>query len=36
LSMFDHLYATGHPVVDRDRAWLAAYLADFVDSGRGH
>jgi pyruvate dehydrogenase E1 component alpha subunit len=36
LSMFDHLYATEHPVVERDRAWLTAYLASFADSGRGH
>ena len=36
LSMFDHLYATEHPVVDRDRAWLATYLAGFADAGRGH
>jgi pyruvate dehydrogenase E1 component alpha subunit len=36
LSMFDHLYATEHPVVDRDRAWLSTYLAGFADSGRGH
>jgi len=35
-SMFDHLYATDHPVVDHDRAWLTAYLAGFSDSGRGH
>jgi pyruvate dehydrogenase E1 component alpha subunit len=35
-SMFDHLYAAQHPVVDRDRAWLTAYLASFADSGRGH
>jgi pyruvate dehydrogenase E1 component alpha subunit len=36
LSMFDHVYADQHPVVDRDREWLAAYLTSFTDSGRGH
>jgi hypothetical protein len=34
--MFDHVYADQHPVVDRDREWLAAYLTSFTDSGRGH
>ncbi len=33
-SMFDHVYADQHPAVDRDRAWLSAYLAGFTD-GRG-
>jgi pyruvate dehydrogenase E1 component alpha subunit len=36
LSMFDHVYADQHPVVDRDRDWLASYLTSFTDSGRGH
>jgi 2-oxoisovalerate dehydrogenase E1 component alpha subunit len=35
-SMFDDVYAEPHPVIDRDRAWLAHYLAGFADSGRGH
>ncbi len=33
-SMFDHVYADRHPVVERDRAWLGTYLAGFAD-GRG-
>jgi len=36
VSMFDHVYADAHPVIDADRAWLSAYLASFADSGRGH
>jgi 2-oxoisovalerate dehydrogenase E1 component alpha subunit len=35
LSMFDHVYAAEHPVIQRDRAWLATYLAGFADSGQG-
>jgi pyruvate dehydrogenase E1 component alpha subunit len=35
-SMFDDVYATEHPVVERERAWLATYLAGFADAGRGH
>jgi pyruvate dehydrogenase E1 component alpha subunit len=31
-SMFDHVYADGHPVVERERAWLSAYLAGFADA----
>jgi pyruvate dehydrogenase E1 component alpha subunit len=36
LSMFDGVYADQHPVVDRDREWLSAYLTSFTDSTRGH
>jgi pyruvate dehydrogenase E1 component alpha subunit len=33
-SMFDHVYATEHPVMARERAWLGAYLAGFADPGK--
>jgi pyruvate dehydrogenase E1 component alpha subunit len=33
-SMFDHVYATDHPVMARERAWLGAYLASFTHSGQ--
>jgi 2-oxoisovalerate dehydrogenase E1 component alpha subunit len=33
-AMFDHLYATQHPVVARESAWLNEYLAGFADSGQ--
>jgi pyruvate dehydrogenase E1 component alpha subunit len=32
-SMFDHVYAEAHPVMDRERAWLADYLRGFSDTG---
>jgi 2-oxoisovalerate dehydrogenase E1 component alpha subunit len=35
-SMFDHLYAAEHPLVERDRQWLTTYLSGFADAGRGH
>jgi 2-oxoisovalerate dehydrogenase E1 component alpha subunit len=35
VSMFDHVYADTHPVVEADRAWLTDYLAGFADAGRG-
>ena len=35
-SMFDQLYADAHPVVDRERAWLATYLAGFAAAEQGH
>ena len=33
--MFDHVYATEHPVVTRERGWLNEYLAGFADSASG-
>ncbi len=35
-SMFDDVYATPHPVIDRERAWLGSYLASFADTAGGH
>jgi pyruvate dehydrogenase E1 component alpha subunit len=35
LSMFEHVYADEHPVIARERRWLAAYLAGFADAGPG-
>lgn len=29
-SMFDNVYAEQHPLIDRDRSWLAEYLAGFA------
>ncbi len=34
-SIFDHVYATAHPVVDAERAWLLDYLASFTDTMPG-
>jgi len=34
-SMFEHVYAGDHPVVQRERAWLEAYLAGFADPAPG-
>jgi 2-oxoisovalerate dehydrogenase E1 component alpha subunit len=31
-SMFDHVYSEPHPVIDEQRAWLAAYEASFGES----
>ncbi|HET7475168.1 MAG TPA: pyruvate dehydrogenase (acetyl-transferring) E1 component subunit alpha [Dermatophilaceae bacterium] len=33
LSMFDHVYAERHPVIDAERDQLAAYLAGFEEAG---
>ncbi len=30
-ALFEHVYATDHPDVERDRQWLASYLAGFAD-----
>ncbi len=30
-AIFDHVYAAEHPVISAERAWLAEYLAGFVD-----
>ncbi len=32
-AMFDHVYATRHPQVEREREWLTAYLAGFERAG---
>ncbi|WP_198532715.1 pyruvate dehydrogenase (acetyl-transferring) E1 component subunit alpha [Carbonactinospora thermoautotrophica] len=32
LSLFDHVYAEGHPLVDEERAQFAAYLSADVDA----
>lgn len=34
-ALFDHVYAKDHPVIDRERAWLADYLASFNDPTEG-
>jgi pyruvate dehydrogenase E1 component alpha subunit len=34
-SMFEHVYADAHPVIARERAWLARYLAGFADADGG-
>lgn len=34
-SMFDHVYATPHAVVDSDREWFAEYEASFADAEEG-
>ncbi|MGW6913932.1 pyruvate dehydrogenase (acetyl-transferring) E1 component subunit alpha [Kitasatospora sp. NPDC054939] len=36
LSLFDHVYAEGHPLVAEERAQLASYLASFADGPTGH
>ncbi len=37
LSMFDHVYADPHPLVEEERAAFGAYLASFADApGGGH
>lgn len=33
-SMFDHVYATRHGVVDAEREWFARYEASFTDAGQ--
>lgn len=33
-SMFDHAYSEPHPVVEEQRAWLAAYEASFGEDAR--
>ena len=33
-TMFDHVYATPHAVVDAERAWFTQYEQSFVDDGR--
>jgi pyruvate dehydrogenase E1 component alpha subunit len=35
LAIFDHVYAGGSPLVDEERAQLAAYLDSFEDAGVG-
>jgi len=32
MSMFEHVYATPHAVVDAEREWFAGYEASFVDA----
>ncbi|MEU1276866.1 pyruvate dehydrogenase (acetyl-transferring) E1 component subunit alpha [Streptomyces sp. NPDC005805] len=34
LSMFDHVYADGHALVDEERAQFAAYQASFAEEGK--
>jgi len=34
-SMFEHVYATPHAVVDAERAWFERYEASFADSEEG-
>lgn len=34
LSMFDHVYADGHALVDEERAQYAAYQASFAEEGK--
>ncbi|MGH3343947.1 MAG: pyruvate dehydrogenase (acetyl-transferring) E1 component subunit alpha [Carbonactinosporaceae bacterium] len=34
LSLFDHVYAEGHPLLDEEREQFAAYLASFEEAGR--
>ena len=29
MSLFDHVYAHPHPVIDREREWFQAYSASF-------
>ncbi len=36
LSIFDHVYAGPHPLIDEERAQFAAYLASFDDHEGGH
>lgn len=31
--MFDHVYSEPHPLIDEQKAWLAAYEASFADGG---
>ena len=33
-SMFEHVYATPHAVVDAERAWFERYEASFADAGQ--
>jgi len=35
MSMFDHVYADGNPLVDEERAQFAAYQASFADAEEG-
>ena len=30
-SMFDHVYAEAHPLVEAERAWFTKYEASFAD-----
>ncbi|GAA3814489.1 pyruvate dehydrogenase (acetyl-transferring) E1 component subunit alpha [Cellulomonas soli] len=34
-SMFEHVYATPHSVVESERAWFERYEASFLDAGEG-
>ena len=33
-TMFDHVYSDPHPLMDEQRAWLAAYEASFEEGAR--